>query len=101
MTTEDRANTAAAPVQPHGISHVVLNVRDIERAHAFYTNMLGFRQVGAIEQLSMRFYAGGGGNHHDLALVQLPNPRRRGTGRLSPGGSDHGRAEPRRNPDAG
>ena len=87
MTTEQQA-----PVQPHGISHVVLNVRDLERAHRFYTEMLGFRQVGEIERLRMRFYAGGGGNHHDLALMQLRNPEQAGepgkfrlTGPTTPG----------------
>ncbi len=57
--------------RPEAISHLVLNVRDLERAHAFYTEMLGFRQVGEIARLRMRFYAGVGGNHHDLALMQL------------------------------
>jgi catechol 2,3-dioxygenase len=34
--------------------------------------------VGEIERLKMRFYAGSGGNHHDLALMQLPNPETAG-----------------------
>lgn len=71
MTAQQEARTAEAPVSPDGISHVVLNVTDIERAHEFYTTVLGFRQVGEIERLQMRFYAGSGGNHHDLALMQL------------------------------
>ena len=74
MAAGEQANRQQAPVQPEAISHLVLNVRDIERSHRFYTEMLGFRQVGEIERLQMRFYAGNGGNHHDLALMQLPDP---------------------------
>lgn len=69
--TAQQERPAEAPVSPHGISHVVLNVSDLERAHEFYTAVLGFRQVGEIKRLKMRFYAGGGGNHHDLALMQV------------------------------
>lgn len=69
---------SAPPARPQGISHLVLNVRDLERAHTFYTELLGFRQVGAIERMRMRFYAGAGGNHHDLALVQLTDPEAAG-----------------------
>jgi catechol 2,3-dioxygenase len=72
MTTQEQAGTKA-PAQPKAISHLVLNVRDLERAHTFYTEMLGFHQVGEIERRKMRFYSGCGGNHHDLALMQLPN----------------------------
>lgn len=78
MTAEQQTSEVQAPVQPQGISHLVLNVRDLERSHRFYTEMLGFRQVGEIERLRMRFYAGSGGNHHDLALMQLPRPEEAG-----------------------
>ncbi len=72
--TAGEAGSGQPPVLPQGISHLVLNVRDLERAHRFYTEMLGFRQVGEITRMKMRFYAGAGGNHHDLALVQLTDP---------------------------
>ena len=71
MTTEQTARPAEAPVSPQGISHVVVNVSNLERSHEFYTKVLGFRQVGEIERLRMRFYAGVGGNHHDLALMEV------------------------------
>ena len=64
----------AAP-GPVGLNHIVLNVRDLERAHAFWTDVLGFRHVAELDpsrDRQMRFYAGRGGNHHDLALMQLP-----------------------------
>jgi catechol 2,3-dioxygenase len=62
------------------ISHLVLNVRDIEASQRFYTEMLGFEQCGTLDvppstRIDMRFYRGqGSDHHHDLALVQIPNP---------------------------
>jgi catechol 2,3-dioxygenase len=76
------------PVTPVGINHLVLNVRDIEQSHRFWTEIVGFKQVGELKATPkrpnpprMRFYSGdhGGGamSHHDLALVEnqdLPAP---------------------------
>lgn len=76
------------PVRPQGLNHLVLNVRDIEESHRFWTEILGFTQVGELHATAerpnppkMRFYSGdhGGGrlNHHDIALVEnreLPAP---------------------------
>ena len=43
---------------PH-INHLVLNVRDIEASHRFYTEMLGFEQCGELTHtMTMRFYRG-------------------------------------------
>jgi catechol 2,3-dioxygenase len=58
------------------VSHLVLNVRDIEASHAFYTEMLGFEQSGKLNhpEVDMRFYRGNGEHHHDIALVQVPDP---------------------------
>jgi catechol 2,3-dioxygenase len=62
----------------------VINVRDIDESHKFWTEMLGFTQVGELmgrpggapARGTMRFYSGdhGGGrmNHHDIALVETP-----------------------------
>ncbi|QQS14254.1 MAG: VOC family protein [Rhodospirillales bacterium] len=74
-------------VTPRGINHLVLNVRNIEESHRFWTEMLGFRQVGQLkptpqrpEPPKMRFYSGdqdGHTHHHDIALVEnasLPEP---------------------------
>jgi catechol 2,3-dioxygenase len=71
------------PVTPVGINHLVLNVRDMEESHRFWTEMLGFKQVGEIKPrpdrpnpVKMRFYSGdhdGRMNHHDVALVENPN----------------------------
>ncbi|MFV0260286.1 MAG: VOC family protein [Acidimicrobiales bacterium] len=70
--------TATRPSTP-AISHLVLNVRDIEASHRFYTEMLGFEQCGQLKSKNapdadMRFYRGDGTHHHDVALIQMPNP---------------------------
>ncbi|MET0580231.1 MAG: VOC family protein [Ilumatobacteraceae bacterium] len=61
------------------MNHLVLNVRDIAASHRFYTEGLGFEQCGTLQpdpgsQLDMRFYRGHPDHHHDLALVQIPDP---------------------------
>jgi catechol 2,3-dioxygenase len=75
------------PVTPVGLNHLVLNVRDIEESHRFWTEILGFKQVGerkatpgASNPPRMRFYSGdhdGKMQHHDVALIEnrdLPPP---------------------------
>ena len=73
---------------PTGVNHIVLNVRNLEESHKFWTEIVGFKQVGELKATpkrpnppKMRFYSGdrGGGtmNHHDVALVEntsLPAP---------------------------
>src|SRR3954452_3349443 len=61
------------------VSHVVLTVRDIDASHRFFTDVLGFEQCGQFENpmfagVDMRFYRGAPDRHHDLALVQSPDP---------------------------
>jgi catechol 2,3-dioxygenase len=68
---------------PRGINHIVLNVRDIEESHRFWTEIVGLKQVGALRPRedmgampAMRFYSGdhdGKMTHHDVALVENPN----------------------------
>jgi catechol 2,3-dioxygenase-like lactoylglutathione lyase family enzyme len=71
----DRAQT------PRGVNHLVLNVRDLETSHRFWTEIVGFRCVAALKPkpgrtMQMRFYSGvsahGDVTHHDLALAQIP-----------------------------
>jgi catechol-2,3-dioxygenase len=79
----DTPTTPRAAVTPVGINHLVLNVRDLEESHAFWAEIMGFKQVGELhprpdrpEPPKMRFYSGdhsGKLNHHDLALVEMPN----------------------------
>ena len=79
---------APSPVTPVGLTHLVINVRDIEESHRFWTEIVGLKQVGELHATperpnpaKMRFYSGdhGGGamHHHDLALIEnrnLPPP---------------------------
>ena len=83
--TEKSAGRAASDgdvATPIGVNHVVLNVRDIEESHKFWTEIVGLKQVGALrprpdmgELPAMRFYSGDHGGrmtHHDVALVENP-----------------------------
>lgn len=77
MTGTVKPRTTA--VTPTGVNHLVLNVRDIEESHHFWSDLLGFKQVGELHpgpdgtpSMVMRFYSGvvDDVNHHDLALVE-------------------------------
>jgi catechol-2,3-dioxygenase len=80
------SDAPAAPAQavaPSGINHLVLNVRDIEESHWFWTEIVGLKQVATLRARpdrpnmpKMRFYSAdhsGKLTHHDLALVESPN----------------------------
>ena len=81
--SNDRTTPPREAVTPVGINHLVLNVRDIEESHAFWTEIMGFKQVGELHPRpdrpnppKMRFYSGdhqGKMQHHDLALMEMPN----------------------------
>jgi catechol 2,3-dioxygenase len=79
MTAQLEPETEAQT--PCGLNHLVLNVRDLDEAHRFWTELLGFRQVGTLRRpgpdgkprAPMRFYSGeqdGKLRHHDIALVE-------------------------------
>jgi catechol 2,3-dioxygenase-like lactoylglutathione lyase family enzyme len=84
MGTTIKKRTAA--VTPRGVNHLVLNVRDMNESHHFWSDLLGFKQVGelhprtdGIPSMTMRFYSGvvDDVNHHDIALVEraeVPEP---------------------------
>src|SRR6516165_8120749 len=65
----------SGPITPVGLNHLVLNVRDLEESHRFWTEILGFKQVGELKSTpqrpnppKMRFYSGdheGKMQHHD------------------------------------
>lgn len=72
-----------APSRPSGLNHLVINVRNMEETHRFWTEMLGFQQVGQVVsgdlsrmQRKMQFYSAdhGGGRltHHDIAFCEVP-----------------------------
>jgi catechol-2,3-dioxygenase len=56
------------PVQR--LNHAVLYVRDVERSVAFYSQVLGFRQVMGMPGAAF-LQAEGSNNDHDLGLFQL------------------------------
>jgi len=83
MSNEEH-RTPSPPEQaqpPRGINHLVLNVRNMEASHRFWTEIMGFRQVAELRPrpgrppMKMRFYSGlderGDVNHHDLALAEV------------------------------
>jgi catechol 2,3-dioxygenase len=65
------------------VGHVVLNVRDLERAVAFYRGVLGLREVGRYRG-KMAFFSATGENHHDLAVLEVgsdaPSPGQNAVG---------------------
>ncbi|MBT3332126.1 MAG: VOC family protein [Rhodospirillaceae bacterium] len=86
-TTSKDTIVPTRAVRPSGLNHLVLNVRDLEESHQFWTEIIGFKQVGELHKApdrpnppKMRFYSGdhdGQDFHHDIALVEntaLPAP---------------------------
>jgi catechol-2,3-dioxygenase len=81
------ADNATGLTAPSGLNHLVLNVRNMEESHTFWTEVVGLKQVGKLKARpdrpnppNMQFYScdhGGKDNHHDIALVEntnLPEP---------------------------
>ena len=75
MNDSVQSNPTVA-VTPVGLNHLVLNVRDIEASHRFWTEMLGFRQVGevpprlgGVQRGAMRFYSGVDGRNKNSAIT--------------------------------
>lgn len=72
------AGITSAAARPAGVSHLVLNVRNLDASHRFWTEVMGFEQCGELREtpgMKMRFYRGGTeGHHHDLALAEVRRP---------------------------
>jgi catechol 2,3-dioxygenase len=79
----DEPAGAGESATPVGLNHIVINVRDMEESHRFWTEIVGLKQVGTFRRSAhmgptpqMRFYSGEHGGklaHHDVALVENPN----------------------------
>lgn len=52
-----------------GVGHVVLRVRDLERAARFYRDVLGLKEVARFPGRMVFFSAGT--SHHDLAILSV------------------------------
>ena len=80
--TESDVRAVGSAQTPRGVNHIVLNVRDIEVSHRFWTEIVGFRCVAELKpqpgkvRPKMRFYSGVSDNgdlsHHDVALAEVP-----------------------------
>lgn len=65
----DRANSVNT-IGVQRVGHVVLNVRELAPAVAFYSGVLGLREVGRYMG-KMVFFSATGENHHDLAVQEV------------------------------
>jgi catechol 2,3-dioxygenase len=68
-------------MKAHYLGHVVFYVKDLERALAFYRDLLGFQEVGRIFNGAAAALTSGR-THHELLLIQMgdappPPPGRR------------------------
>jgi len=55
----------------HSLGHVVIKVRDQQRAEAFYGGLLGIPIAARLAARSMTFFTLG--NHHDFAIAAVGN----------------------------
>jgi catechol 2,3-dioxygenase len=54
------------------LGHVVIKVRNQQRAEAFYTGVLGLPVAARLEPMHMTFFTLG--NHHDVAVMAVEDP---------------------------
>lgn len=58
------------------LGHVVLKVTDLARAEAFYAGLLGIPVCGRYDQDGLRMIFFTLGDHHDLAVAEVPAEER-------------------------
>ena len=59
-------------IHPKKVGHVVLKVRDLQKAEQFYTEVLGFTVVTRLKRPAGVFFSLGE-QHHDLAVLEVPS----------------------------
>ena len=59
------------PVQNGVLGHIVLNVADLKKSERFYRTILGLKVSARNSRTKMTFLSYGR-EHHDIALMQLP-----------------------------
>ena len=57
-------------INPKGVGHVVLKVRDLDRSARFYREVIGLNEVARYRDRRV-FFSATGANHHDLALLEV------------------------------
>ena len=57
-------------INPKGVGHVDLKVRDLDRSARFYREVIGLNEVARYRD-RMVFFSATGANHHDLALLEV------------------------------
>lgn len=71
-------------IRPNRIGHVVIKVRDLQRATKFYSEVLGLQVMKVEPPFKMTFLASDGRDHHEIALMEVganaPLPTEHGVG---------------------
>jgi catechol 2,3-dioxygenase-like lactoylglutathione lyase family enzyme len=60
------------PVKDGILGHIVFNVRNLKRSEQFYRSVLGMKVSARNRRTKMSFLSFGR-EHHDIALMELPN----------------------------
>lgn len=60
------------PLRNGVLGHIVLNVADLKKSERFYCTVLGLKVSARNARTKMTFLSYGR-EHHDVALMQLPN----------------------------
>jgi len=58
-------------IHPERIAHIVLKVRDRERAKKFYTEILGMQVMKDVPEIKAVFLSFNGQDHHEVALFEV------------------------------